>query len=80
MQFERLDKLTKKYSQVQTIQGPTRKEKVSENTLDIIDTNYISLFNEIDMSSLIISDHHLIEISTNCKANIQSDVRKKKAE
>ena len=64
MQFERLCRLTNKYNLIQTIQGPTREENGSEITLDLIYTNEISLFTEIEISKSSMSDHHFIEIST----------------
>ena len=50
-----------KYQIVQTIQEPTRKK----NTLDLVFVNDISIFTQIEVTKTIMSDHDLIEITTN---------------
>ena len=64
LQFKSLCRITNKYNLIQTIQGPTREENGSKSTLDLIYTNDISLFTEIEISKSCMSDHHFIEIST----------------
>jgi hypothetical protein len=49
-----------KYHIVQAIEEPTRKE----NTLDLVFTNEIDIFKQIDVSQTYLSDHDLIEIVT----------------
>ena len=59
MQFERLDKLTKDYNLIQTVQGPTREDKRSRSSIDLIFTNDITIFNEIDIIKTDeVSDRH----------------------
>merc|ERR1711915_166315 len=68
MQFERLDKLTKDYNLIQTVQGPTREDKRNRNSIDLIFTNDITIFNEMDIiKTNEVSDHHRIEINTGYK-------------
>ena len=50
-----------RFSLVQAIQEPTRKE----NTLDLVFTNDISIFTQVEVTSTIMSDHDIIEITTN---------------
>merc|ERR1711915_887483 len=70
MQFVRLDKLTKDYNLIQTVQGPTREDKRSRSSIDLIFTNDITIFNEVDIIKTVeVSDHHRIEIDTNYKFN-----------
>merc|ERR1711915_1030672 len=72
MQFERFDKLTKDYNLIQTVQEPTREDKRSKSSIDLIFTNDITIFNEIDIKrkNNEVSDHHRIEIDFNYKFNI----------
>merc|ERR1711915_191200 len=70
MQFVRLDKLTKDYNLIQTVPGPTREDKRSRSSIDLIFTNDITIFNEVDIIKTVeVSDHHRIEIDTNYKFN-----------
>ena len=64
-QFYKLMEIMDKYHIVQTIEEPTRKE----NTLDLVFTNEIGIFKQIDVSQTILSDHDLIEITTDIKWN-----------
>ena len=64
MQFERLCRITNQYNLIQAIKGPTREENGKKSTLDLIYTNDISLFTEIEINPSTMSDHHLIEICT----------------
>ena len=59
-QFYKLMEIMDKYHIVQAIEEPTRKE----NTLDLVFTNAIDIFKQIDVSQTILSDHDLIEIIT----------------
>ena len=61
MQFYKMMEVMDKYHLVQTIQEPTRKK----NTLDLVFTNDISVFTQIEVTRTIMSDHDLIEITTN---------------
>ena len=61
MQFYKMMDVMDKYQLVQTIQEPTRKK----NTLDLVFINDISIFSQIEVTRTIMSDHDLIEISTN---------------
>ena len=49
-----------KFSLVQAIQEPTRKE----NTLDLVFTNDISIFTQVEVTGTIMSDLNIIEITT----------------
>ena len=60
-QFYKMMEVMDNFHLSQTIQEPTRKE----NTLDLVFTNNISIFTQIDVSKTILSDHDLIELSTN---------------
>ena len=77
MQFERLCRIANKYNLIQTIQGPTREENGNESTLDLIYTNDIALFTEIEISKSSMSDHHFIEISTSYNTSTK-DVKQNK--
>ena len=48
------------FSLVQAIQEPTRKE----NTLDLVFTNDISIFTQVEVTGTIMSDLNIIEITT----------------
>ena len=71
MQFERLDSITNKYNLIQTINAPTREENERKSTLDLVYTNDIDLFTEIEIYKSCMSDHHTIEISTSYKPKIE---------
>ena len=60
-QFHEMMEIMDKFSLVQAIQEPTRKE----NTLDLVFTNDISIFTQVEVTSTIMSDHDIIEITTN---------------
>jgi len=49
-----------KYYLVQAIEEPTRKE----NTLDLVFTNEIDAFTQVEVTETIMSDHNIIEITT----------------
>ena len=53
------------YNLVQTIQDPTRKE----NMLYLVFTNNNSVITHIEVTGTIMSDHELIELSTNIRDN-----------
>ena len=57
--------LTDNYNLVQAIEEPTRER----NTLDLVFTNYISVFTHIDVTKSNLSDHNQIELYTNFKTN-----------
>ena len=54
-----------KYHLVQAIEEPTRRE----NTLDLIFTNGIEIFKQVEVNRTIMSDHDLIEITTDIEWN-----------
>ena len=60
-QFFKMMDVMDSFHLTQTIQEPTRKE----NTLDLVFTNNTNIFTQIDVSKTILSDHDLIEITTN---------------
>ena len=60
-QFYDMMETMDKFNLVQTIQEPTR----DENTLDLVFTNDISLFTQVEVTNTIMSDHDIIEITTN---------------
>ncbi|CAL4086617.1 unnamed protein product [Meganyctiphanes norvegica] len=64
-QFDKLNEEMDRFSLVQIIEEPTRKK----NTLDLIFTNEVSMFTEIEISKSNLSDHDLIELSTNIKTD-----------
>ena len=59
-QFYKLMEIMDKYHLVQAIEEPTRKE----NTLELVFTNKINIIKQIDVSKTVLSDHDLIEITT----------------
>ena len=70
VEFQKLDKLTKDFNLIQTIQGPAREDKGIESIIDLIFTNNIAIFNVIDMiKNNEILDHHRIQIDTNVKVS-----------
>ena len=71
LQFERLSKIANQYNLVQAINGPTREENGKASTLDLIYTNDISLFTEIQIHPSNMSDHHLVEICTSYDCNLK---------
>ena len=52
-----------KHHLVQMIEEPTREE----NTLDLIFTNNPEIITQLDISKTIMSDHNIIEVTTNLK-------------
>ena len=60
-QFEKLMKICNNQCLLQTIEEHTRED----NTLDLIFTNETSLFTLIEVTETDLSDHNMIEISTN---------------
>ena len=67
LQFEKLMDICNNQCLLQIIEEPTREE----NTLDLIYTNETSLATMIEVNKTKLSDHNLIEISTNYKINQQ---------
>ena len=59
-QFYKLMEIMDKYHLVQAIEEPTRKE----NTLDLVFTNEIDIIKQVGVSRTVLSDHDLIEITT----------------
>ena len=59
-QFYEMMEIMDKFSLVQAIQEPTRKE----NTLDLVFTNDISIFTKVEVTGTIMSDLNIIEITT----------------
>ena len=64
-QFHKMMEVMDKYHLVQAIEEPTRKE----NTLDLIFTNGIEIFKQVEVNRTIMSDHDLIEITTDIEWN-----------
>merc|ERR1711913_239598 len=60
-QFYNMMETMDKFNLVQTIQEPTR----DENTFDLVFTNDISIFTQVEVTNTIMSDHDIIEITTN---------------
>ena len=61
LQFEFLDKEMDNFGLVQIIEEPTR----NKNTLDLVYTNEVSLFTEVEVMKSNLSDHDRIELNTN---------------
>ena len=59
-QFYKLMEIADRYHLVQAIEEPTRKE----NTLDLMFTNEIDAFKQIEVTGTFMSDHDVIEITT----------------
>ena len=62
-QFEKLIEVIDKHHLVQMIEEPMREE----NTLDLIFTNNPEIITQLDISKTIMSDHNIIEVTTNLK-------------
>merc|ERR1712240_774515 len=62
-QFNKLLEVTDKHHLVQMIEEPTREE----NTLEMIFTNNPEIITQLDISKTIVSDHNIIEVTTNLK-------------
>ena len=60
-QLESLNNIMDKHNLVQIIDEPTRKE----NTLDLVITNEIQMIAQVDVTRSALSDHDLIELTTN---------------
>ena len=75
-QFYEMMEIMDKFSLVQAIQEPTRKE----NTLDLVFTNDISIFTKVEVTSTIMSDHDIIEITTNLDDNAKNIYNEKENE
>ena len=69
-QFESLMNICNEQCMLQIIEEPTRLE----NTLDLIFTNEIKLVTMIEVNKSKLSDHNLIEISTNYTTKEQSEI------
>ena len=65
-QFNSLISLFDKYNLVQVVEEPTREK----NTLDLIFTNDINIFTDIEVTKSNLSDHNLIELTTNYNTNM----------
>jgi len=64
-QFSKMMEIMNKYHLVQTVEEKTRKN----NTLDLVFTNNMGIFTQIDVTGTIMSDHDIIEITTNIGDN-----------
>merc|ERR1711874_585764 len=64
-QFHKMMEIIDKYHLAQSIEEPTRKE----NTLDLVFTNEIETFKQVEVTRTILSDHDLIEIRTDIEWN-----------
>ena len=79
-QFMRLCSIKNQYNMIQAINGTTREENGKKSTLDLIYTNDISLFTEIEITPSNMSDHHLIEVSTSYHNTTNSEAPNKEKE
>ena len=70
-QFEKLNEVMDRNSLVQIIEEPTREK----NTLDLVYTNEVSMITQVEISKSEMSDHDLIELTTNIK-NGKNQTRK----
>ena len=82
-QFGKMLEVVEKFHLIQTVEEATR----NENTLDLVFTNNKDIISELDVSNTIMSDHNLIEITTNIrdcngqitntedKAEVEDDLR-----
>ena len=75
-QFYKLMEIIDKYHLVQAIEEPTRKE----NTLDLVFTNEIDAFRQVEVTETIMSDHNVIEITTDIEWNNGIDVEKSRVD
>ena len=64
-QFFRLIEIADKYHLVQAIEEPTR----GKNTLDLVFTNEIDAFKQVEVTETTMSDHKTIEITTDIEWN-----------
>ena len=64
-QFFRLMEIADKYNLVQAIEEPTR----GKNTLDLVFTNEIDAFKQVEVTETSMSDHKIIEITTDIEWN-----------
>ena len=69
-QFEKLMEICNNQCMLQTIEEPTREE----NTLDLIFTNEVSLITMIEVNKTKLSDHNMIEITTNYTIDEQPQI------
>ena len=67
-QLNKLTEVTENFGLVQIIDEPTR----DKNTLDLIFTNNVEMFTDIDVTGSGISDHKRVELTTNLTKNTQS--------
>merc|ERR1711874_925506 len=68
-QFDRLLEVAEKYYLIQTVEEPTR----IGNTLDLVFTNNIDIITQQDVSKTIMSDHNIIEITTNMENEAEGE-------
>ena len=73
-QYDKMMEVMDKYHLIQTIQETTRKDK---NTLDLVFTNQIEVFTEVEVLKTIMSDHDQIEITTNIESPRQQILNSK---
>merc|ERR1711915_846215 len=70
-QFNKMMEIMNKYHLVQTLEEKKRKD----NTLDLVFTNNLDLIIQIDVTSIIMSDHDIIEIDTNIVNNTKTNIK-----
>merc|ERR1712126_320611 len=75
-QFENPIVETDKFKLVQIIEKETRKK----NTLDLIFTNEVDMITNVDVNKLTLSDHNLLEITTNIKTEKSQNQARKNEE
>ena len=68
-QFRNIMNLASNFNMIQLISEPTR----GNNTLDLVFTNEVELFNNCEISRSALSDHFIIEMSTALKTNNRND-------
>ena len=64
-QFSKMMEIMNKYHLVHIVEEKTRKN----NTLDLVFTNNMGIFTQIDVTGTIMSDHDIIELTTNIGDN-----------
>ena len=75
-QFENLMKICNEQCMLQIIEEPTRLE----NTLDLIFTNEVNLVTMIEVNKSRLSDHNIIEISTNYTTTDKQEINQMREE
>ena len=75
-QFNKLIDVMDNHALVQIVEEPTRKE----NTLDLVFTNNVNMFTNIDVTGSSMSDHKLVELTTNIVNSVAQSKKIEKKE